>query len=223
MSDPEAYAIRNWEQYQHYKDRNPPWIKLYREIMWSRDWVNWDDASKLLAIVCMMLASENDGLIPNDIGFIRRRAYLEKSPNLKPLITSGFLVDASDMLASCTQMLDQRQRQSRDSDSNSSVDSEESTSTESTTKGKFEPPTLEEVTAYFLEKGVKEAPAIKNAKEFVSFYESKGWMVGKNKMRQWRSAVSGWITRNNLDTSLKGKWETEDALRRAKELADVPF
>ena len=25
--------VRNWERYQHYKERNPPWIKLYVELL----------------------------------------------------------------------------------------------------------------------------------------------------------------------------------------------
>ena len=28
--------------------------------------------------------------------------------------------------------------------------------------------------------------------KFIDFYESKGWMVGKNKMKDWRAAVRTW-------------------------------
>jgi len=31
--------VKNWEKYQHYKDRNPPWIKLHFELLTSADWV----------------------------------------------------------------------------------------------------------------------------------------------------------------------------------------
>ena len=31
-----------------------------------------------------------------------------------------------------------------------------------------------------------------DADRFVDFYESKGWMVGKNKMKDWRAAVRTW-------------------------------
>jgi len=41
--------IRNWEKYQHYKNRNPPWIKLHFEMLSSKDWVLVDDASRVLA------------------------------------------------------------------------------------------------------------------------------------------------------------------------------
>lgn len=57
-------------------------------------------------------------------------------------------------------------------------------------KKRFTPPSLSEVQAYIEEKGYHI-----NAESFVSFYESKGWMVGKNKMSSWKSAVTNWETR----------------------------
>lgn len=52
---------------------------------------------------------------------------------------------------------------------------------------KFKPPTVDEVKAYCEERlnGI-------DAEEFVDFYESKGWMVGKNKMKDWKAAVRTW-------------------------------
>ena len=32
-------TIKNWHKFQHYKDRNPPWIKLHYEILTRPDWV----------------------------------------------------------------------------------------------------------------------------------------------------------------------------------------
>ena len=51
----------------------------------------------------------------------------------------------------------------------------------------FTPPTVEEVSAYCLERGNSVDP-----NSFVSFYESKGWMIGKNKMKDWKAAVRTW-------------------------------
>ena len=31
-----------------------------------------------------------------------------------------------------------------------------------------------------------------DARRFIDFYESKGWMVGSSPMRDWRAAVRGW-------------------------------
>ena len=87
----QAYRIKNWAKFQHYKDRNPPWIKLHVEILQSEDWVTLADASRLLAIVCMIVAAKDNGVIPGNLDYIKRVAYLDKRPNLKPLIDCGFL------------------------------------------------------------------------------------------------------------------------------------
>jgi len=93
MSD-QHFEIANWKNFQHYKDRNPPWIKLHVEILTSKTWVMLDDASRCLAIASMVIASKNDGKIPNDPDYFKRVAYLN-NVNFKPLIDIGFLIDAS--------------------------------------------------------------------------------------------------------------------------------
>lgn len=59
-------------------------------------------------------------------------------------------------------------------------------------KTKFSPPTIEEVILDFTEKGSNKI----EGEKFFHFYDSKNWMVGKSKMKKWKSAVSGWIARN---------------------------
>lgn len=59
---------------------------------------------------------------------------------------------------------------------------------------RFAPPTIEEVQAYCQERHSSVDPVA-----FVSFYESKGWMVGKNKMRSWKSAISSWEHRGKAE------------------------
>jgi hypothetical protein len=90
-NSPPRYRVRNWDRFQHYKSRNPPWIKLHFEILSSADWVMLDDNSKLLAIACMLIASRNEGCVPNNPEYVKRVAYLNKTPKFKPLIDCGFL------------------------------------------------------------------------------------------------------------------------------------
>ena len=74
------------------------------------------------------------------------------------------------------------------------VQPEVDTTTKSTPKEKrarFIPPTEEEVNQYCLEKGY-----MLDAQRFVDFYECKGWMVGKNKMKNWKAAVRTWVNKN---------------------------
>jgi hypothetical protein len=96
----EFYRVKNWERFQHYKDRSPPWIKRHFEIMTSQDWVMLADASKLLMVICMLVASRNEGKVPADPHYFKRVAYLDKLPDFKPLLNCGFLenplADASE-------------------------------------------------------------------------------------------------------------------------------
>lgn len=55
---------------------------------------------------------------------------------------------------------------------------------------RFIPPTVEEVREYCKERGNRVDPVA-----FVSFYESNGWKVGRNAMKDWRAAVRTWEQR----------------------------
>lgn len=118
------YRIKEWEKYQHYKDRCPPWIKLHKSLLTSKTWVMLDDASRVLAVACMMLAADTDNKIPIDPAYMRRVAYLNSDPDFGPLLETEFLElvkekngrkqDASKALAICTT---EERRGERDIDS----------------------------------------------------------------------------------------------------------
>lgn len=55
---------------------------------------------------------------------------------------------------------------------------------------KFSKPSVEEITEYLKAKGSQIDP-----QGFYDYYESVDWMIGKKKMRNWRSAVSTWEKR----------------------------
>ena len=56
---------------------------------------------------------------------------------------------------------------------------------------RFTPPTVQQVEEYSRQSGHRV-----DAQRFVDFYESKGWMVGKNKMKDWKAAVRNWAKRD---------------------------
>ena len=58
-------------------------------------------------------------------------------------------------------------------------------------KNRFNKPTIIEI-----EERIKEKNYSIDANYFFNFYESKGWMVGRNKMKKWESALAGWESRN---------------------------
>jgi hypothetical protein len=62
------YKIKNWNKHQHFKDRRPPWVKLYRDILDNPDWheLSGDDAKLLVSL--WLIASEDEsksGLLPD--------------------------------------------------------------------------------------------------------------------------------------------------------------
>jgi hypothetical protein len=67
-------------------------------------------------------------------------------------------------------------------------------------KNTFKPPTLEEVQAYCKERNNKV-----DAERWYDFYSSKGWMIGKNKMKDWKAAVRTWEKSGQATQLQKGK------------------
>ena len=69
---------------------------------------------------------------------------------------------------------------------------------------RFTPPTLEEVKAYCIERKNNVDP-----ERWMNHYTSNGWMVGKNKMKDWKAAVRTWekngYSNNQSTTTINGK------------------
>lgn len=97
--------------------------------------------------------------------------------------------------------------------------------TECKEKKRFTPPTVEEVAEYCRERnnGI-------DAQTFVDFYQAKGWMIGKNPVRDWKACVRTWES-NNRKNALPTKTvvaqqyeqrdyssEQDEAMRRMLEL-----
>lgn len=99
--------IKNWKKYQHYKDRNPPWIKLHRTLLTDRLFMKLDPSASKLLVVCWLLAAEdskNDGTLPciEDISF--RTHMSEEDVKAAFLKLNHWIEDnSSNVLASCQQ------------------------------------------------------------------------------------------------------------------------
>ena len=65
-------------------------------------------------------------------------------------------------------------------------------------KKKFSPPSLDEVQEYISKQGYTV-----DAQRFVDFYSSKGWMVGKSPMKDWKAAVRNWSRSQRQETTTK--------------------
>ncbi len=60
------------------------------------------------------------------------------------------------------------------------------------TAKRFTPPTLDEVSEYITQKGYTIS-----AQSFIDYYDSIGWMRGRNKMKNWKAALSSWNSRDD--------------------------
>jgi len=89
---------------------------------------------------------------------------------------------------------------------------------ESTKRTAFVPPSLDEISAYISEKGYSV-----DAERFFNFYESKGWMVGKTKMKKWKNAVANWEKDEKEKSSAKKERATPQQTRPAKLNYDEDF
>ena len=56
--------IKNWDRFQHFKDRKPIWIKLYRDLLDDLNWHELDPKSAKALVMIWLIASEDLGTLP---------------------------------------------------------------------------------------------------------------------------------------------------------------
>lgn len=104
--------VRNWGQFQHYKNRRPPWLKLHRTLLENMDFCNLPIEAKAVLPLVWILASESGdiGSVPYDLPVLSFRMRLPADQvafAVAALVHADFLEfsdDASNVLASCYQV-----------------------------------------------------------------------------------------------------------------------
>jgi hypothetical protein len=89
-------ALKNWERHQHYKDRDPPWVKLYRDLLTSESWVLGTDVSRVVQVASILLAARYSNAIPNVWNVFRKVTSIDCteaqfSDALSHLVATNFL------------------------------------------------------------------------------------------------------------------------------------
>ena len=107
-------TVRNWSDFQHYKDRSPPWIRLHRDLLDNYEFQCLPVASRALAPMLWLIAAGSEDLkepkidaTPAKLAFRLRMPESDVVTALKPLIDAGFFVvaqDASGVLATSKQV-----------------------------------------------------------------------------------------------------------------------
>ena len=75
-------------------------------------------------------------------------------------------------------------------------------------KERFTPPTADDIKKYCEEIGLYGF----DADFFIDYYESRGWMIGKNKMKSWKAAIRTWLKRDR-----------DRKLEEARKYEELPF
>ena len=98
-----TYRVKNWSKFQHYKNRNPPWIRFYVEVLddYKADGAENDfhalpDDAKLTMVLIWALASRYGGVLPRvDSAWLAVKLGI-KNVAVAPLIHGGFLIPFGD-------------------------------------------------------------------------------------------------------------------------------
>ena len=89
-------TVKGWREFQHYRNRTPPWIKLHRHLLDDMAWHGLPDAAKAMAPMLWLLASESkDGSIDTSVDQLAFRLRTDSQridSALRPLIAAGFVI-----------------------------------------------------------------------------------------------------------------------------------
>ena len=100
---PQYLSLRNWEKFQHYKQRRPPWVKFHVELLDDYELIQLSISSQLVYDRLLLLAARLDNCIPNDAKYVASLIHLPArvvSVSLLDLIESGFLEVSRPQVAS---------------------------------------------------------------------------------------------------------------------------
>jgi hypothetical protein len=85
------FRVKNFEKFQHYKDRSPPWIKLYNELLENYEFGRLPDAQKGQLISIWLLASRTDNRLPYDPVWIASKINATSPVDLDAMFAAGFI------------------------------------------------------------------------------------------------------------------------------------
>lgn len=67
-----TYRIKGWTKFQHFRDRRPPWVKLYRDLLDDPDWHEADPESCKVLVMLWLIASEHEN---GDLPELRKLSF----------------------------------------------------------------------------------------------------------------------------------------------------
>ena len=192
-----------------------PWLRLYTDTVDNEKLrlLAFEDRWHFIALLCLKqqgILDKNNELLERKIA-VKLGVQLRELDEIKKRLMDVHLIDSSWLpIGWCNKQFKSdssttRTRKYRKNkalkDGNVTGTSRErlcdAIDTESDTEqrkkqSRFTPPTIEQLTKYINEKTFDI-----DAEKFINFYEAKGWMIGKNKMKSWKACVRTWNTKKS--------------------------
>ena len=92
MSEPRWIEIPRWAKFQHYRDRDAPWIKVYRRLLHDPDWLRLSAGERALLLCVWLEYASSNGSVPLAPGWCRARFNLRTTwAQLERLRDAGFI------------------------------------------------------------------------------------------------------------------------------------
>ena len=214
---------KNWAVFQHYKDRCPPWIKLHRDLLNDRSYMRLPIASKALAPMLWLLASESkDGVFDGSLDELVFRLHITKKEyqdGLKPLIDNDFFILVSGVLA------ERKQVAIPETETETETEGERETEKKATSVA----PPIGVSNSVWQEfktlRKAKRAPITQRAIDAISSEAQKiGWTLEKALeecvVRGWQAFKADWVVKPNpadiVRLTVPSKNEPDAALEKIK-------
>src|SRR5262245_17198502 len=208
--------IKHWRKFQHFKNRRPPWIKLYRDLLDDPEWHELDSAAATFLVALWLLASEDeeqDGRLPDLKTIAFRLRLTEKEAKQRLSQVSGWFEQA-----------DITKRSPRYQDGPPETETESESESEKKT-GKILLPDDWKPSASHYELAKKKGLPTEAVDEAAD--EMRSWSLGNDERRaNWDFVFNNWL-RRNADRRKNGfgrhgalQDDSRSASRAAAELAE---
>lgn len=99
------FSVKNLDRFQHYKDRNPTWIKLYTALLSDMKFNSLTEVQQLHLIKIWILSSQNGSRLVFDSQSIRKRLGLDSRLSLKVFVEAEFIEIIEDSEENASKMV----------------------------------------------------------------------------------------------------------------------
>lgn len=89
-------SVKDFESFQHYRDRRPPWIKLYRDLWRDPRFFELNETERYFLLTFFVIASQNDNRIPDNQNWLKHEMATSKTVPVERLIELGWIEYASE-------------------------------------------------------------------------------------------------------------------------------